>query len=120
MSNKSIGILNTSSPFNSSHAKDSLDVALIMGSFEQETHLYFQGDAVFQLIHQDPEPIHVKNFMKTFSAFTFYDLEHVYVCKKSLEERNLPLDNFHLDDITLLDTVEFQQSLSQHKIIFRF
>ena len=119
-SNKSIAILSTRGPFARSNAKESIDVALIFGSYEQNTHLFFQGDGVYQLMaEQQAEKINVNNFLKTFAAFHFYDLDKVYVCKKSLEERSL-LENFHIENVHVLNTIEFSQALHQHQMIFNF
>ena len=116
----SVAILNTKAPFATMDAKESMDLALIMGSYEQNTHLYFQGDGVLQLIdQQSPETINLKNFLKTFSAFTFYDLDKVFVCKKSLEERQLT-NTFHLDGVEILEQAEFSLALHRHSHIFRF
>jgi len=118
--NKSIAILSTSAPFSQSNAKEAMDVALIFGSYEQNTHLFFQGDGVYQLMaEQQPEKINVKNFLKTFSAFHFYDLDNVYVCKNSLEERSL-LENFHIENVQVLNVNEFSQALHQHQTILNF
>ena len=117
---KSIAILNTTAPFAQPNAKDALDVALIMGSYEQETHLFFQGDGVWQLIkEQTPTDISVKDFLKTFAAFEFYDLNNVYICQKSLEERGLTAI-FHIDNVHVMSSTQFADKLSQNDIIFRF
>jgi tRNA 2-thiouridine synthesizing protein C len=117
---KSISILNTCPPFGQSNAKDSLDVALIMGTYEQHTHLFFQGDGVWQLVsNQAPETIQVKDFLKTFAAFEFYDLENIYICKKSLQERNLP-EIFHIENVQVLDINDFAKKLTESDIILRF
>jgi len=117
---KSLAILNVSAPFAQPNAKDALDIALIMGSYEQETHLYFKGDGVWQLVDkQKPELINVKNFLKTFSAFEFYELDHVYICKESLIERNLTTD-FHIENVHVLDNSSFSQSLRQHHVVLKF
>jgi len=118
--NKSIAIINTKAPFSHAIAKEAMDVALIYGSYEQDTHLFYQGDGVYQLIdNQQPDKIAIKDFLKTFSAFEFYDLEHIYLCKQSLIERNL-LENFHIDNVKVLDTDEFAEALHQHHIILNF
>lgn len=117
---KIISILNTSAPFGQPNAKDALDIALIMGTYEQKTHLFFQGDGVWQLIpKQTPESIQVKDFLKTFSAFEFYDLENIFVCKQSLVERNLP-ESFHIENVQVLENNAFANKLSQSDIILRF
>jgi tRNA 2-thiouridine synthesizing protein C len=117
---KTISILNSSSPFGSSNAKDALDIALIMGTYEQHTHLFFQGDGVWQLVsNQCPETIYVKDFLKTFAAFQFYDLENIYVCKQSLVERNLP-EVFHINNVQVLDRNDFANKLTENDVILRF
>ena len=117
---KSLAIVNASAPFSQPNAKDSLDIALIFGSYEQTVSLYFQGDGVYQLIAgQHPENIQQKDFLKTFAALEFYDINNIYICRNSLKERNLP-DNFCIDNIQVLSLDEFATSLHQHQSILRF
>ncbi|MGL1957469.1 MAG: sulfurtransferase complex subunit TusC [Colwellia sp.] len=115
-----IAIINSKAPFASANGKDALDIALIFGSFEQKVSLFFQGDGVFQLISgQDGTKISVKDYLKTFSAFEFYDLERVYVCQQSLIERNLAAD-FHIEQVQVLSIQVFAEKLAAHKTILRF
>ncbi|MGB0938086.1 MAG: sulfurtransferase complex subunit TusC [Colwellia sp.] len=115
-----VAILNTSAPFSSQAGKESLDVALIFGSFEQDINLFFHGEGVWQLLDgQHAEIIDVKNYLKTFSAFEFYDIDTVYVCEQSLKERNLN-NKFHIEAVTVLNAEDFSVKLSQHQQILRF
>jgi tRNA 2-thiouridine synthesizing protein C len=117
---KSIAIINASAPFAKANAKDSLDIALIFGSYEQTVSLYFQGDGVYQLISgQKPEQIQQKDFLKTFAALEFYDIENIYVCQHSLQKRNLS-PNFCIDNVRVLSSDDFSISLHQHQTILRF
>lgn len=117
---KSLAILNAKAPYASSAGKDALDIALIFGSFEQPVSLFFQGDGVWQLISgQDGSVISVKDYLKTFAAFEFYDIEDVYVCQASLEERNLA-NNFHIEKVQILSQQAFTDKLTSHQIILRF
>lgn len=117
---KSVAIINASAPLSNSNAKDSLDVALIFGSYEQAVSLYFQGDGVYQLIaKQQPEKVQQKNFFKTFAALEFYDIENVYVCQNSLIERGLT-SNFSIENVQVLNLDDFSISLHQHQSILRF
>ena len=118
--NKSIAILNTKAPFAQSNAKESMDVALIFGSYEQNTHLFFQGDGVYQLLtKQRPSNISIKDFLKTFSAFEFYDLNNIFVCQRSLTERKI-LADFHINNVQVLNNEDFTAALHQHPVIFNF
>lgn len=115
-----IAILNTRAPFSHTNAKEALDIALITGTYEIPTSLYFSGDGVWQLINnQKPNELAVKDFLKTFAALEFYDIEEIYVDKSSLEQRGLAA-NFHIDNVTILDKLSFANSLKQHSIILSF
>ena len=118
--NKSLAVLNSKAPYASSAGKDALDIALIFGSFEQTVSLFFQGDGVWQLIsNQDGGIIGVKDYLKTFSAFEFYDIEQVYVCQKSLADRHL-FENFHIGNVQVLTQQNFANKLTSHHSVLRF
>jgi len=118
--NKSIAIINSTAPFSRVNGKEALDLALIFGSYEQDTSLFFQGDGVYQLVkHLTPERISSKDYLKTFAAFEFYDIEHVYVCAASLTQRTLEND-FHIDNVTVLSPDDFSKELHLRQIILRF
>ena len=119
-SSKTLAILNAKAPFGNSAGKDALDIALIFGSFEQAVSLFFQGDGVWQLIQgQDGSIISMKDYLKTFAAFEFYDIEDIYVCQASLEARNLPT-KFHIEEVQVLNQQAFAKILTSHKTILRF
>lgn len=117
---KTLALINSKAPFASTYGKDSLDVALIFASFEQGVSLFFQGDGVYQLIDkQDGSVISVKDYLKTFSAFEFYDIEDIYVCQQSLSERKLS-NTFHIEGIQIITAKDFALQLTKHKHILRF
>jgi tRNA 2-thiouridine synthesizing protein C len=118
---KRTAIINSKAPFSQTHGKDALDVALIFGSFEQDVSLFFQGDGVWQLIkNQSTDDIQIKNYLKTFSAFEFYDIEKIFVCEQSLIERELINAEFHIDNVITLSPKKFSETLHVHQTIFRF
>ena len=117
---KSIAIVNTQAPFSTAIGKEALDAALIFGSYEQATSLFFLGDGVFQVIgDQNASAIEIKDYLKTFSALEFYDIENIYVCQQSLIERDLA-ETFHIENVQVLAREEFSQRLHQHNMIYRF
>lgn len=115
-----LAIINSKAPFSSDFGKDALDVALIFGSFEQKISLFFQGDGVYQLIaEQDGTLVSIKDYLKTFSAFEFYDIEDIYVCQQSLVNRQLD-ETFHIENVNVLASVEFGLALNRHQHVLRF
>ena len=118
---KRTAIINCKAPFSQIHGKDALDISLIFGSFEQDVSLFFLGDGVWQLIdNQDTGHIQTKNYLKTFSAFEFYDIEKIYVCEKSLIERQLNHTDFHIGNVVKLNPKDFSDTLHKYQTIFRF
>ncbi len=115
-----LAIINSKAPFSSTYGKDALDIALIFGSFEQKVSLFFQGDGVYQLINnQDGTLLSIKDYLKTFSAFEFYDIEDIYVCQQSLSNTQL-IEDFHISDVQILASIEFGAALNRHQHILRF
>lgn len=115
-----LAIINSKAPFSSNHGKDALDVALMFGSFEQKVSLFFQGDGVYQLMaNQDGRLVSIKDYLKTFSAFEFYDIEDIYVCQQSLVSRQLN-EIFHINDVQVLTSTEFSKALNRHQHVLRF
>jgi len=116
----SIAVLNARSAFDGNEGKEALDVALIFGSYEQYVSLFFQGEGVRQLIKgQQANLINAKDYLATFSALEFYDVENIYACLTSLEQRNLAAD-FHINNVNVLTEQEFSDKLRQHKTVLRF
>jgi tRNA 2-thiouridine synthesizing protein C len=115
-----LAIINSKAPYSSSQGKDALDIALIFGSFEQKVSLFFQGDGVYQLIAgQDGSLVSIKDYLKTFSAFEFYDIEDIFVCQQSLANRQLEAQ-FHISGVNVLSSIEFGQAINSHKHVLRF
>ena len=116
----STAIINKSPPYSNANAKESLDLALVMGSFEQSGGLFFCDDGVYQLVNtQAPSAIDAKDLTKTFKALPFYDIENIYVCKQSLAARNLSVEDLCID-VTELSFSDWQALLNQYQHVVTF
>ncbi len=120
MNMDSIGVINQRSPYGNNAGKDAQDLALIFGSYEQEVSVYFIGDGVYHLLaDQDMTSLGVKDYAKTYDAFPFYDIEQVYVCEASLQERNIKKSEIK-PIATILPASKISSNLTSHKAIFTF
>lgn len=80
------------SPYGSSLAKASIDVALAAAAFEQPVDLLFMGDGVLQLIpDQDSCSIGLKNVGRQLAALPLYDINSVYVDSTAVARYQLDL-----------------------------
>lgn len=87
---KNIALINQQSPFNSPNGRESVDLALIFGAFEQQVCVVFVDDGVYQLLQdQNPEQLDSKDYLATMKAFELYDIEHIVCCKEDLLVRGM-------------------------------
>ena len=92
---KKIMFVMRQAPHGTIYSYEGLETVLIMAAFEQELSMAFIGDGVFALLkNQDTTDLGVKGFIKTYKVLEDYDVEKIYVDKKSMEERGLTVDDF--------------------------
>lgn len=90
------------SPYGSSLAKASIDVALAAAAFEQPVDLLFLGDGVLQLRpDQDSRVLGVKNIGRQLAALPLYDIDRVYVDSEAAARFNLDLSKAPVDTCVL-------------------
>lgn len=117
---KSIAIINSQGPLASSAGQESLDLVMAAGSFGQEVAVFFIGDGVYQLIKtQQPELAGVRHYSKGFAALPFYDIEDIYVCQASLEQRQLSTDTLSIK-VELLQPRALADKLAHFDHLIRF
>jgi tRNA 2-thiouridine synthesizing protein C len=116
----SIAIINQSAPYGTSNAFESLDLAMISGTFGQDVSLFFIGDGVFQLLHeQNPDIKGIKNLNKVMKSLVFFDVEKLYVCEHSMQKRGLTIKDLSIEVVSLTQTA-ISELLSSHNRIMVF
>ena len=87
--------LNRKAPHGTVYALEVLEMVLISAAFEQDVHLAFVDDGVYQIRKgQDTKSVEMKSFLPTYRALEGYDIEKLYVEKESMEERGLTSGDF--------------------------
>jgi tRNA 2-thiouridine synthesizing protein C len=91
---KSWLILFRHGPFGSSYAREGLDTALVMGAFDQNPTVIFEGDALLLLLKSaNSDALNLKSISKGFSALPMYGIEQLCVRGCDLERLGLtPID----------------------------
>lgn len=90
MAHKSFLFLARKAPHGSGRCAEMLDAALIAASFDQQVHLAFLDDGVFQLIRQQqPGAIERTDLAATLLDLGDCDIDQVWVERQSLAERGL-------------------------------
>ncbi|EDN68475.1 protein involved in sulfur oxidation dsrF, partial [Beggiatoa sp. PS] len=89
----------------------------------QDVSLAFIDDGVYQLKKGQKtsvsDGIGVKDFSKTYRALEGYDVEKLYVDKKSMDERGLTSDDL-LVDVEIFDEAQMAELMEQQDVILSF
>jgi len=115
--------VNRKAPYGSIYALDSLEVVLIGAAFDQDVSLAFIDDGVYQLKNNQQTSVTsgagMKDFSKTYRALEGYDVEKLYVDKKSMEERGLSVDDLNVD-VEVLDDTQMAELIEQQDVVLSF
>jgi tRNA 2-thiouridine synthesizing protein C len=87
---KSLAFLCRRTPWGSGHAAEMLEAVLIAGAFDQNVHLAFLDDGVFQLVPgQHPDLLGRRPLEEGFNELADLDIDHIWVERESLAERGI-------------------------------
>ena len=116
----SIAVLNRRAPYAGSVAQDSLEFVMAMSNFGQQLSLFFVDDGVYQLLSgQAPQHIVRKHFTKGLAALPFYDVDNIFVCQRSLEQRGIQVDALSIK-AQLLASDKLAEFIAAHKQVVTF
>jgi len=116
---KKVAIIISSPPHGSAKGREALDTALALSTFNHIS-VFFMGDGVFHLLpNQHPEDILMRDYIATFNMLELYDIEDVYVCKASLDERKLSQTPLNIAN-QVIDKNQLTQLLANQDVILRF
>jgi len=117
---KSLLLLIRHSPYGSSLARASIDVALAAAAFDQAVSLLFVGDGVLQLLpEQQTEQQGVRNQGKLLASLPLYDIEQVYVDAEAAQRYQLDLNTAPLNT-QALDREAMSRLLLTHDHLLGF
>ena len=126
--------LNRRAPYGTIYAWESLEVVLIGAAFDQKVSLLFADEGVYQLVKgQETAGIQMKNFSATYRTLGDYGVRHMFVDRKSLEERGLTeadlvevaWEDMESDDavdniVEVIDSAQAAEVLAGADVVFSF
>ena len=115
---KKFMFVNGKAPYGTVYALEVLEMVLISAAFDEDVHIAFIDDGLYQIVKgQDPAAIEMKNFSKTYRALEGYDIEKLFVCKESMEERGLSEDDF-IVDVEVISKADMGKLMADMDTIF--
>lgn len=107
-------------PHGAIYAYEGLEVILISAAYEQDVSVMFMGDGVMALLKtQDTTELGIKGFVKTYKVLEQYDIEKIYVDKKSLEDRGLTADDLIID-VEILESDKINEMMNEQHVLMPF
>ena len=107
-------------PHGSASGREGLDAALATSALSEDLGVFFSDDGVYQLLaEQDPSVILGRHYAPTFGLLDLYDVEQVYVCQRSLDERGIALAQITIP-MQVLAPSEWQQTLAGFNVRLSF
>lgn len=95
-------------------------MALAMSNFAQDVSMFFIEDGVLQLmVSQNAATIDAKGYSKTFPALEFYEIENIYVCKHSLQQRGINSEQLCIP-VTLIELEDLSNLLASQQHVMSF
>ena len=111
---KSLLLIASHAPWSGLAARETLDIALAGGAFDLPVSMLWQGEGVYQLLAgQQPDLLQQKNLQAQLSGLPLFGIEQLYVCKQSLQQRNLLSEQLALE-VQLVDKDQIRQLLATH------
>jgi tRNA 2-thiouridine synthesizing protein C len=109
--------VNRKAPHGTVYALEVLEMVLISAMFEQDVHVVFLDDGVYQIRkNQAPSELEMKDFSKTYRALEGYGIEKIFVEKESMEERGLGPDDFVIP-VAVIDRKEMTELMETMDVV---
>ena len=112
--------VNGKAPHGTIYAHEALEVVLIGAAFEQRVSVAFMDDGVYQLKRdQDPAPLGLKDFSRTFRALEDFEVEALYVERESLDARGLGEADLVVP-VTVVGSARLGEIMESHDVVLGF
>ncbi|MGL5407158.1 MAG: sulfurtransferase complex subunit TusC [Shewanella sp.] len=111
--NNRVAFICSRGPHGQASGREGLDALLATSAFSEGVALFLIADGVLQLLKgQQPAAIMQRNYAPTFKMLELYDIEQIYVCADSLQERGLTTADL-LIPVTLLSRQQMAAQWAQ-------
>ena len=112
-----IAIIQRQSPYNSSGGREALDLTLALAAVEHQLTVIFSGDGIYQLLPLNlNSDFSLNRYQQGFKLFGLYEIEQLYVCQHSMQQRQITLEDLSFA-AKQLDTIAMQQLLAKQQQI---
>ena len=114
---KNILYIISTTPYSGIQTFELIDSAMVSAIFENNVSILFRADGVWSLLNdQDGELLNSKTYSKVLSALPTYEIDNLYFCEDSINERQINRDQIDIP-VKSLSLNEQQQLIANQEIV---
>ena len=114
---KNILYIISKSPYSGVQSFELIDSAMVSAIFENNVSILFRAEGVWSLISdQNGELLNSKTHSKVLSALPSYEIDNIYFCEDSINERRINRDQIDIP-VKPLSLNEQQQLIANQDIV---
>lgn len=113
---KVLYIANTS-PYYNSHARENLDLVMMLASFDVDVSILFRGHGILQLLETEHEIIQARAFTPILKSLEHYDITKLYVTDEALAQFEISQKQL-ICPVTVIDAETLKNLFQQFDYIF--
>ena len=114
---KNILYIISRSPYSGIQSFELIDSAMVSAIFENNVSILFRAEGVWSLLSdQNGELLNSKTHSKVLSALPTYEIDNLYFCEDSVNERRISRDQIDIP-VKALSLNEQQQLITKQDIV---
>ena len=114
---KNILYIISKAPYSDGQSFELIDSAMVSAIFEHNVSVLFRAEGVWSLIkNQDGELLNSKTYSKVLTALPTYDIDNLYFCEDSINQRRISRDQIDIP-VKSLSINEQQQLIAGQDIV---
>lgn len=118
---KKIAFVFTTMPHGNASGREGLDALLATSALTEDIQVFFLSDGVYQLLaNQHPAEVLARDYIATFKILPLYDIEKIYLCSSSLQERGLGENTKWVVMPTILNKKEIRARIAECDVMLNF
>lgn len=118
---KKIAFVFTTMPHGNASGREGLDALLATSALTEDIHVFFISDGVCQLLkNQHPNEVLARDYISTFKILPLYDIDNIYLCHASLQERGLSENGSWVVTPKILNAQEIAAKLAECEVVLKF
>lgn len=111
----------SSAPHGNAAGREGLDALLATSALTEDIGVFFIGDGVFQILAgQQPQAILMRDYIATFKVLPLYDIEAIWICATSMQERGLGEATPLVLEATRLTSGRLREELAHYDTVLTF